>query len=131
MGSNLVPTIMYKIIGVDRKEYGPESVEQIRQWIIEGRANGQTLARAEGSTEWKPLSAFPEFADAVSAARVPPPVTSAFTSPGTTGAVEELLAREPDFSIGDCFNRAAQLLRDNFGLLVGATVLVGFLDLVL
>lgn len=52
---------MYKIIGADGKEYGPISAEQLRQWIAEGRANAQTRVCAEGTTEWKPLSAFPEF----------------------------------------------------------------------
>src|SRR4051794_40557340 len=100
MGSNLVPTIMYKIIGVDRKEYGPESVEQIRQWIIEGRANGQTLARAEGSTEWKPLSAFPEFADLTGTApSAPPPFAAAGAVPGAPATPEEILARDYDLDI--------------------------------
>jgi hypothetical protein len=52
---------MYKIVGADQKEYGPVTEEQIRQWILEGRANAQTIARLEDGP-WKPLSAFPEFA---------------------------------------------------------------------
>src|SRR4051812_27037715 len=55
---------MYKIIGADQKTYGPISREQILQWIAENRANAQTQVQAEGSDEWKPLSAFPEFAGA-------------------------------------------------------------------
>jgi hypothetical protein len=55
---------MYKIIGADKKEYGPVTADQIRQWIAEGRANGQTMVQAEGSTEWKPLASFPEFTPA-------------------------------------------------------------------
>jgi hypothetical protein len=51
---------MYKIIGADQKEYGPVTIDQVRQWIVEGRANGQTLVQAEGASEWKPLGAFPE-----------------------------------------------------------------------
>jgi hypothetical protein len=58
---------MYKIIGADQKEYGPISGDQIRQWIAEGRVNAQTPVRAEGTTEWKPLSGFPEFAEGISA----------------------------------------------------------------
>ena len=54
---------MYKIIGADQKEYGPVSAEQLRQWVTEGRVNAQTKVRAEGETEWKPLSAFAEFGD--------------------------------------------------------------------
>jgi hypothetical protein len=58
---------MYKIIGADQKEYGPVSVDQIRDWIAEGRVNAQTPVRAEGTQEWKPLSSFPDFADAFGA----------------------------------------------------------------
>lgn len=56
---------MYKIIGADQKEYGPITAEQIRQWIAEGRVNGQTLVQAEGSTDWRPLASFPELASAL------------------------------------------------------------------
>src|SRR6266850_2488316 len=52
---------MYRIIGADGNQYGPISAEQLRQWVAEGRANAQTKILAEGTTEWKPLSEFPEF----------------------------------------------------------------------
>ncbi len=52
---------MYKIVGADQKEYGPVSADQMRQWISQGRANGQTLARLDEGP-WKPLSTFSEFA---------------------------------------------------------------------
>jgi len=54
---------MYKIIGADLKEYGPVSVEQLRQWIREGRVNGQTKVQVADSTEWKSMADCPEFAD--------------------------------------------------------------------
>ena len=54
---------MYKIIGADQKQYGPVSADEVRQWIAEGRANGQTLIQAEGQADWRPLSSFPEFAN--------------------------------------------------------------------
>ncbi|HTS19696.1 MAG TPA: CD225/dispanin family protein [Verrucomicrobiae bacterium] len=60
---------MFKIIGGDGRQYGPVSAEQIRQWMAEGRASAQTMAQAEGSTEWKPLGQFPEFAPST-----PPPL---------------------------------------------------------
>ena len=58
---------MYKLLGADQKEYGPVSGEQIRAWITQGRANGRSQLQAAGSTEWKPLTEFPEFADALKA----------------------------------------------------------------
>lgn len=71
---------MYRIVGADGRQYGPVSAEQLRRWIWEGRANGQTLALAEGGSEWKPLGALPEFA-AQFGAQVPPAI-SPLTSVG-------------------------------------------------
>jgi TM2 domain-containing membrane protein YozV len=62
---------MYKIIGADGREYGPVTVEQVHQWIREGRANGQTKVQPEGGTEWKTLAEIPEFAAAAPAASPP------------------------------------------------------------
>jgi prepilin-type processing-associated H-X9-DG protein len=56
---------MFKLLGADQQEYGPVSPEQIREWIVQGRANAQTKLQAAGSTDWKPLAEFPEFADAL------------------------------------------------------------------
>ena len=52
---------MYKIIGVDGREYGPASADQVRQWISAGRANAQTRACFVGSTDWKVLASVSEF----------------------------------------------------------------------
>jgi TM2 domain-containing membrane protein YozV len=52
---------MYKIIGIDGRQYGPLTADQIRRWFGENRVNAQTLAQNEGSAEWKPLISFPEF----------------------------------------------------------------------
>ncbi len=53
---------MFKMIGGDGREYGPVTAEQLRDWILDHRANGQTLTLADGETEWRPLAARPEFA---------------------------------------------------------------------
>jgi hypothetical protein len=63
---------MYRIIGADQKEYGPISPEQLRQWVTEGRVNAQTKVLAEGSVDWKPLEALPEFS--ILLGLQPPPV---------------------------------------------------------
>ena len=71
---------MYKVMGTDGKEYGPVSAEALRQWIAERRAAWETRVQAEGTTEWKPLSAFPEFSAALAGApraASPPPLTGA------------------------------------------------------
>ena len=71
---------MYKIVGADQKEYGPISEDQLRQWIVEGRANGQTIARL-GDGPWKPLSTFPEFASAL--ATIAPPIAGSGLPPSS------------------------------------------------
>ena len=81
---------MYKIIGADGQQYGPVSAEQIRRWVTENRARGETLLQPEGSQEWKPLSSFPEFAADLASApppisNVPPPVAP-FQRAGTDRA---------------------------------------------
>jgi hypothetical protein len=64
---------MFKIIGADGREYGPVDATQLRAWVTEGRVNAETLAQAGGSTEWKPLSACPEF---YSLPKTPPPIVA-------------------------------------------------------
>jgi hypothetical protein len=54
--------MMFKIVGVDKKEYGPVSVEQLRQWLAEGRVDAHTRVRAGDDAEWQPLSTVSEFA---------------------------------------------------------------------
>jgi len=69
---------MYKILGADQKEYGPVGADQVRQWIAARRVIAQTQVQMEGSSQWKPLSEFPEFQDALQASTpsVPPPQVS-------------------------------------------------------
>ena len=52
---------MYKILGADGKEYGPIRIEQMRQWIAEGRVHPQTRVQETGAGEWKTAAEFPEF----------------------------------------------------------------------
>lgn len=59
---------MYKIVGGDQKEYGPVTADQVRQWIAQNRANGNTIVSFEGGP-WKPLSTYPEFADVLGRGR--------------------------------------------------------------
>lgn len=73
---------MYKIIGGDGKAYGPVSAEQLRAWMAEGRANGQTLTQVEGAVEWRPLSTLPEFGAASPPPVLQPPATPPAPAPG-------------------------------------------------
>lgn len=72
---------MYKIIGADQKEYGPISADQLRQWMTEGRANGQTKVQAAGATEWKTMAELPEFAGLLPKSPPPPPMRAVPITP--------------------------------------------------
>ena len=73
----------YKILGTDGKEYGPISADGLRQWITQKRVTASTSVQAEGG-DWKPLSSYPEFADALAgsppAFSAPPPSAPVKTS---------------------------------------------------
>jgi hypothetical protein len=71
---------MYRIIGADGKEYGPFSTDQLRQWIVEGRANATTQVLAEGAAEWKKLGSLPEFAFSFGAGTARPGTPGVLTS---------------------------------------------------
>ncbi len=112
---------MYKIIGADKKEYGPVTAEQLREWIQQGRVSAQTLAQAEGQPDWQPVSAFPEFADALGAK--PPSAPLPFASVGATGMTPDILEGDYDLDLGGCISQGWNLLQKNLGLLVGATAI--------
>jgi hypothetical protein len=75
---------MYKIIGIDGKEYGPITVEQLKQWIAENRVNAQTKVLAEGATEWKTVAEIPELSAALPIAPAVP-----FIAPTSMGSAAE------------------------------------------
>jgi uncharacterized RDD family membrane protein YckC len=56
--------MLFTIIGGDGREYGPVTKEQVRAWMIAGRADEDTKARLAGTEEWKVLGDFPELAEA-------------------------------------------------------------------
>lgn len=75
---------IYKIIGEDGKEYGPTTIEQLRQWIAEGRVESRTPVFVEGAKEWNFVGLLPEFAGSFGASVTPPPIAP--PPPGTTMA---------------------------------------------
>ncbi len=114
--------VNYTIIGGDGQQYGPVSAGELRQWIAEGRLNGQSLIQAEGQTEWKALSTFPEFATALQGqGAAPPPIVS--PSVGTSGSLDEILAREPQVRIGQCLAYGWRFLGGNPGLVIGGVLI--------
>ena len=71
---------MYRIIGTDQKEYGPVSADEVRKWIAERRLHANSLVRAEGSTDWKPVSLYPEFFSTLGSAPAPFPTGTPATA---------------------------------------------------
>jgi uncharacterized membrane protein len=115
---------MYKIIGGDQKEYGPVDAEQLRRWIQEGRANADTKVQFAGQAEWRPVSAFPEFAAAfgaqADAANQPPKTTPV----SAQAVVDPVLAHTTTLDVGACFGRSWALLQKHFWLIVGACAII-------
>ncbi len=81
---------MYKIIGVDGKVYGPVSLEQLKEWIAQGRVNERSLIQPNGSAEWKPARDIVEIqpllkpgvpASTLPSAALPPPIGAVAPSP--------------------------------------------------
>ena len=54
---------MFKILGADGKEYGPVTVDQLKQWVVEGRANHENMAQKAGDFGWKPLAQYADFSN--------------------------------------------------------------------
>jgi TM2 domain-containing membrane protein YozV len=77
---------MYKIIGADGQQYGPVTADQVRRWIAERRANGQTLVQVEGTPDWKPLGAISEFAADLRPPPAPPLATPPPTQPSAAAS---------------------------------------------
>jgi hypothetical protein len=95
---------MYRIIGGDGKEYGPVSVEQLRQWLKEGRIHGQTQVRAEGETGWRMLDTVPGFHQPPPLTPPPPPSPfvsgpPAYRSPAPMGSMAPLTSAPSNYLV--------------------------------
>jgi carbonic anhydrase len=68
-------TSMYKVLGDDRKVYGPVTAAEIERWVEEGRIDLKTLAQKIGYHEWKQLETYMD-------KQIPPsiPIPPALTS---------------------------------------------------
>lgn len=117
----------YKVIGGNQREYGPVSADEVRQWIGDGRLNAQSLTRAETSPEWKPLSDFPEFADALRQPKAPPQISAVPVTP--TDWTSQILAREPDLRVGECLSSGVSFFTANAGFVIGTVLITWFLNL--
>lgn len=87
---------MYTIIGGDQKEYGSITADDVRQWIVEGRLNEQSLMKGEGDAEFRTLDKFPEFADA-------------FGSPAASPSIPPIQPAKPGLTVEDDTGHAEAL----------------------
>jgi Flp pilus assembly protein TadD/pSer/pThr/pTyr-binding forkhead associated (FHA) protein len=85
----------FRIVGSDGRTYGPADAPTVRKWIQQGFANAQTYVPAESRGNWKRLSDFPEFADALAGNEIPtnllgtPPKEALWTEPVKVGPSAE------------------------------------------
>lgn len=123
---------MYRIIGADQREYGPASADDVRRWVMQGRANAQTLVRPEGGGVWRTLGSLPEFAGVLAATTAGSASAGATrdAAPGSDGArshddlAAETIARDARYSIEHCLGRGWDMVRSRFWLTVGACIVV-------
>ena len=62
---------LFKIMGGDKKTYGPVSGNELEQWIADGRIDGRTLAQKVGFKDWKPLASFAQAPQPPQPPRIP------------------------------------------------------------
>jgi GYF domain 2 len=119
----------YFIIGGDGKQYGPITGDDMRKWIVEGRLNATSSAKAESDAEWRTLGTFPQFAsdlglqNATGGSQNPPPE---LTGPEWEA---QITRREPELKLGECLGAGWTFLGANAGFLIGAVLLTWIANL--
>jgi len=114
----------YTIIGGDQKQYGSVTADDLRKWITDGRLNAQSLAKEENDTEFRPLSAFPEFADVLAAGSAPPPLTAPAAGAGVGRDTALQMVKGP--AIGLKVTAILGLVMVVLGLVINVMTLNGF-----
>lgn len=102
---------MYRIIGADGVEYGPFSADDLRQLILQRRADSATRARLDTDADWRALADFPEFHETLQQGAASP------------AAVEPPLA-PASISVGELLRDGWSLVTANFPLLAAATFII-------
>jgi len=105
----------YTIIGGDQKEYGPITADDVRKWISEGRLNAQSMMKAESDAAFRPLSAFPEFANAFATGAATPDAPPPFNSGSDAHAAALQKVKAPAIAL--IVTAVVDLLFGFFGLL--------------
>ena len=66
--------VTYRIIGGDGREYGPSSLDEIREWIVDGRVAPSTKVWESDDGQWLPAAQRPELRWDLPVPNAPPPV---------------------------------------------------------
>ena len=67
---HIVKSKLYKVVGDDKKIYGPINGEKVLQWLAEERIDPTSLVQMEGSSEWTQLE---KLGDAIRRGPIPLP----------------------------------------------------------
>jgi hypothetical protein len=119
----------YFLIGTDGRHHGPLSQDDVRAWLVDGRANRYSRARRESEEQWAALREMPEFEEATRHPYVGSGVPEAPSTTEGTGTKHQLQRdattdRRPRLDPVSCFRRAWWLVARDFATLGGWTLIV-------
>lgn len=75
--------LTYKVRGPDGAEYGPATLEQLKQWSREGRLQPQSEVLRSDQTAWATAATFPELSETPDS---PSPIGAPASTPANTDA---------------------------------------------
>lgn len=127
----------YFVLGSDNREYGPVTLDVLRQWFSEGRLVADSQLREENSQTWKSAREFPEvaafvlpkFTPAIQSIPRPPSPPSPSATVTATVEPESLPDRDYQVEIGEWIGRAWQFYKANWGEVMGFSLLVFLLQI--
>jgi hypothetical protein len=85
--------LTYKIRGADGKEYGPVNLEQLTNWLREGRIGPDSEAMRSDMNYWSQAGKFTELQEAIAQAAPPAAVPGTRTVAASSGANPAALAQ--------------------------------------
>jgi hypothetical protein len=78
----------------NNQQFGPYTIDQVREYLASGRLHAEDLAWHEGAPDWVPLSKIPEIASAPPSQpglpSMPPPATGAAIPPPAAANADQL-----------------------------------------